>query len=137
MNCDDIAEKPSLARMSLRGPFWRMVANPQEVTSVTRPASQAHSCFRAFALAVPSAWNALTKVLHVPHSPTSARFGSDVPFSEGFSPDAMEKSRSPPIVLFISSPALFFLLAFTYYYLKLFIAWLLNRELVQGPEFCA
>lgn len=85
-----------------------MLGDSQAGNSLTRRASQSPSSLRAFALAVHSAWNALTQVLH--GSLSQLRPGSTLMsiFSEGFSPDSMEKGHSPSIVTFISSPCFIF-----------------------------
>ena len=115
MNCNDIAEN----RRSSSCAVWGMVANSQAVASASRAASQALSCLRAFALALPSARNALTQAL-----PARSLTSASVTVSEGFT-SAFWRKVTPHPLSFLSHPlALFFLLAFTYYYLKHFLVWL-------------
>ena len=79
---------------------------------------------------MPSGWNGLSQVLH----DLLALFSqvcSDVIISAGFSPNSMEKSYSPLIVISLSLLLiLFFLLEFAC--LNLFIIWLSGLELSQG-----
>ena len=65
--------------------------------------SQAQSCLRAFALALPSAWNPLTHVLHA-----CCLTSVTVTFSEDFCSNFFEKCHSPPTIISILSPCSIF-----------------------------